>query len=257
MKTITKECKCGAAFESPEMDGWPGVARTSICPECTAKTRAEEEAECQRRKDALAASLAREVDSMTPPRLRTPDTSHPAFNPDLWRKVEAWKPTREKPWLGIIGATGECKTRCAFLRLRQFAIADAQAWHGGRDAPKLDALAITGMEFNKLVVTQHSDAKEQGASSTRSSASVGAVAAGILRKARKVDILILDELGKVKPTPGTVNEIFDLIDHRSAHNLLTIWTSNTPPAQFCAAWGEEYGAPGVGRIVEASIIITA
>jgi hypothetical protein len=60
----------------------------------------------------------------------------------------------------------------------------------------------------------------------------------------------------VKPTAGTVNEFFDLIDHRSAHNLLTIWTSNTRPEQFCAAWGEEYGAPGAGRIIEASTIFT-
>ena len=257
MKTITQKCDCGATFESPEMDGWPGIAEASICPECTAKARAEEAAEIQQRKDNLAASLAREVDSLTPPRLRTPDIMHPAFNLALWRKVEAWKPTRERPWLGLIGGTGECKTRCAFLRLRQFALADGQAWHGGRDAPKRDALAISGMDFNRLAVDRYSKEHGKDVGLFGRAVSVGDMASGTLRAARKVDILILDELGKVKSSPGTVEEIFSLIDHRSAHNLITIWTSNTKPEQFCAAWGEEYAAPGCGRILETSTVITA
>lgn len=257
MKTTTIKCKCGTDFETREIEGWKGMFESRTCNDCTARARAEEAVEIQRSRDHHAAFLAGQVDGMTPERLLTPDIMHPEFNLDLWRKVTEWHPTREKPWLGIIGATGESKTRCAFLRLRQFAMADAQAWDGRGNAPNLDALAISGMRFNKLVVEQHSNAALPGASLTRSSASVGEVAAGILRKARKADILILDELGKVKPTAGTVNEFFDLIDHRSARNLLTIWTSNTRPEQFCAAWGEEYGAPGAGRIIEASTIFKA
>jgi hypothetical protein len=260
MKTITKECKCGAAFETTApLDEWPDFTAKKQCDACQAKQDDGEAVEIQRRKGHLAASLAQEVQSLTPPRLRTPDTLHPAFNLDLWQKVQAWEPTREKPWLGIIGQTGECKTRCAFLRLHQFAIADAQAWNGLRDVPKLDALAITGMEFNRLVVSQHSKEEARAGSwfCTGRGESVGTIASRTLRKARSVDILIFDELGKVKPTAGTVNEIFDLIDYRTSHNEITIWTSNTKPEQFCKAWGEEYSESGFGRILEASIIIMA
>lgn len=266
MSTIsktTKQCQCGDEFETTVMEGFPGLTGTH-CPPCLArieqeheKERAERwERELEAKRAELIARFVGQAVQMTPERLRTPDTTHQAFNADLWRRVLAWKPTREKPWLGIVGATGECKTRCAFLLLRRFAEEDARAWPGHGNQPnKFDAEEITGMDFNRLVVERFSKEQAEGGNFLGRSVNIADLATAQLRSARTADILVFDELGKLKPTAGTVDEIFSLIDYRMKENLITIWTSNSMPESFCARWPEEYAAPGCGRIIEASTII--
>ena len=259
MTTITKQCECGTTFEAPEDPEWSFLTPDS-CPACTEKRFAEREREQekiaeQNRANHLAL-LLQKLDEMTPDRLRTPNIDHPSFNRDLWRKVSAWEPTRERPWLGIIGETGACKTRCAFLRLRQFLTAEIAEWGGYKDAPKFGTVVITGMDFNRYAVEQYSKAKGEP-NWLGKSESEGGIASRRLRQARTADLLLFDELGKVRSSAGTIDELFALIDHRTSRNLVTIWTSNTPPERFCTSWPEEYASPGCGRIIEASTVINA
>jgi len=253
MNTTTKQCQCGASFEDHEFD--------DMCPACTLKREQKWAAERKKKvaemREEGRRAMLNCVQSMTPCRLRTPDLAHPDFNPTLWQKVRAWCPTTQHPWLGLIGPTGTCKTRCAYLSLRQFADQCADQWDGEGRAPwELNAVAITGMEFNRWCVERFS--KEIGeVRSVGVSKSPADNAAHNLRRARTATRLIFDEMGKVRPTPGTIDELFALIDYRHANNLVTIWTSNREPQVFCTGWPEEYADPAVGRILECSTIIYA
>ncbi|WP_367871657.1 hypothetical protein [Luteolibacter sp. Populi] len=233
-------CACGQSYEAPEKkppDFLSFLDRPECCPACTVRQDAEDD-EADRRMEAeqrekQAARNEAAVDRIIPPRLRLTDPADARFNSVLWDQVTAWQPTAEKPWLGLVGETGESKTRCAYLRLRQFAREAALAerpFHGAM---------ISGMEFARAVVEQY---REEGSGK-------------VLREARTAGILVFDELGKVKATAGVMDELFALIDHRHAHNLVTIWTGNAGPQEFCTAWPEEYAGPGCGRILEASVVV--
>lgn len=261
-KTATRTCACGAQFEYEPFERIPGFPSFSFadpteCQTCADRAAAEElvrqEEKLRADREEWASARETQVDRLTPVRLLTPDLHHRQFNGALWRKVTAWQPSNERPWLGIIGETGSCKTRCAFLRLRQFARVLALVMDRSE---AVDVMVVTGPEFNRIALERFSHERiDSGV--MRGSVNVSDVAAKQLRGFRDTDMLLLDELGKVRPTPAIIDELFALIDYRHSRNLCTIWTSNTMPEVFCRTWPEEFAQPGGGRIVEASVIIKA
>jgi len=260
--TLEKQCDCGLSFSFESKSGVPAFWDPTACPECMANEEAALLAEQQLKEAAAADERTRSreklVNALTPARFRHTDIRDLRFNSGLWAKVSAWQPTSEKPWLGIIGEPGEGKTRCAYLRLHQLAGEEALL-----DLRKdYDFEVITGMEFARAVADQYSKAGPGpvrcGIGPSRGpEPGIAEQAAAKLRKARTCAILFFDELGKVKPTPGTMEELFALINHRHACNLPTLWTSNTSPEEFCPRWPEEFAGPGCGRILESSSLIRA
>lgn len=182
----------------------------------------------------------RALDAVTPPRIRATDPAHPEFNAALWERVQDWKMTVERPWLGLVGPTGTSKTRIIYLALRQVARADAAA--GRTFEPRW----TDGPTFSRSVLAQFRGTDEQRVAAVE-----------ILDRVRGADVLVFDELGKVQASSAVVAEAFALIDHRHARNKLTVWTSNRSPQEACATWGEEYAATTAGRILEASTIFKA
>ncbi|HEY8960781.1 MAG TPA: hypothetical protein VIM57_01160 [Luteolibacter sp.] len=106
--------------------------------------------------------------------------------------------------------------------------------------------ALTGYQLTTTILRQFGNTPE-GAKEAKDH----------LHRIHGADLLLLDELGKVKGTPAVLAELFALLDQRHAENLPTIWTSNTYPETFCASWGEEYSQPSAGRIIECSLIVRA
>lgn len=261
MTTIIQQtCPCGQTFDTEHDTGWPTLTETHCgpCKAIVAEQRKAEQAAWEAEQEAIrqekeAAAREAAVDEITPERLRLTDTNDKRFNADLWSKVKPWQPTSDKPWLGLIGQPGECKSRIAFLKLREMTRP-----HGRGFSCDL----ISGVEFGNLVMRQFDRTKATTNTSTggewrTKETTVGAMAARELKCLREVPFLIFDELGKARPTPGTVSELFALIDHRHSHNLVTIWTSNSEPEAFCASWPDEFAGPAAGRILESSTIIRA
>lgn len=227
-------CHCETSFEWTRSDTYQ--RKPHFCAVCTA-------AVIERDRLAELEKLEDEIASLTPSRYQATDTAHPEFNRRLWERIQVWKPTDERPWLGMIGPTGESKTRSAFLILAQTARCMV------RPAKDLDSLgsrpslaAVSAYRLTEAVLGQFQD--EQKAASVE-----------LLRRLRKVSILLIDDLGKQRNTPAVSGELFALLDHRHAENLATIWTSNSTPEGIVAGMPDDMAAPLSGRIRECSTII--
>jgi DNA replication protein DnaC len=181
--------------------------------------------------------------TITPPRYQATDTMHPDFNRRLWERVQTWKPTSERPWLGMTGPTGESKTRCAFLTFRKINLEMIRRPEYPEDGAWRPSVAVvSAYQFSEAVLGQFQD--EQKASSVE-----------LLRKLRRVQLLMIDDLGKQRNTPAISGELFAMLDHRHAENLCTIWTSNSTPEGIVSGMSEDMAGPLAGRIRECSTII--
>ncbi|MCP5534256.1 MAG: hypothetical protein H7A48_13890 [Akkermansiaceae bacterium] len=261
MSTRTKTCEeCGASFEFeatgmlsmvPIFCGQCSEKFTREADEAEALRKAEAERERQRARDEAiereADRAERFVDSITPARFLDTRLDHPDFNRPLWERVNAWRATDERPWLGLVGETGGSKTRCAFLRLRlEPRIYIDEYISAESPVPRIPIAVTSGPAIGRLVVDRASRDEDRAESARRA-----------LEDIRNSWFLLIDELGKLRSTSATIAEAFDILDHRHAENLDTIWTSNTAPRSFCQTWPAEYAGPACGRILDCSTIFTA
>ena len=49
------------------------------------------------------------------------DTEHPEFYGEMWKVLRKWRPGPHGNWIGLIGPSGQCKTRCLGLLAARFA----------------------------------------------------------------------------------------------------------------------------------------
>ncbi len=209
------------------------------CPDCDAE---EELIKLAEKRQELVNSLIEE----TPPRYQTTSVDHPAFNRKLWETVKGWRPTEERPWLGLIGPAGKCKTRIGFLMLRDIVLESFdQSENNSLWRRSMSFAVAESYSIAKCVVSQYDNDYE-----------VKNPAKAFLSSVRNADLLILDDFGKAKNTPAYIAEMFAILDHRHAHNLPTIWTSNTRPEEIVRGMSEDVSGPLAGRLIECSKIIT-
>ena len=78
-----------------------------------------------------------------------------------------------------------------------------------------------------------------------------------LDKARNKEILFLDDVGKEKFTERVASQFYDLIEHRTANMLTTVWTTNMSPSELKERLGDDKGGPTIRRLKEFSKIIEA
>ncbi|QJE97999.1 hypothetical protein [Luteolibacter luteus] len=250
MTTKEDTCDCGATFtwEEPEkQDSWNPVDRPWHCPACIEADRIERERKARADHKEHA---ERFLSGFLPSRMAQTDRQDPRFNAKLWGNVEKWNPTDEKPWLGLIGPTGKCKTRVAYERIVDAILTfdqsgayriwmDRKGYDRGREWL---VSAVSAVDYADAVRNQFGkgdEAKE---------------AKDLLRLARRTGWLLLDDLGKCTHTPAVAAALFGLLDHRHAENLVTIWTANSRPDQFLANMPADVGAPLRGRLLECSTI---
>jgi chromosomal replication initiation ATPase DnaA len=217
--------------------------KPTLCVECSAANDVEIEnlrvMEQARKLEAKRQELIREIEAATPPRFRQTDVRHPGFNLAAWQKIQAWTPTDEKPWCGLMGATGACKTRMGYLIAGKYLL------------DRFTAIGHTNFAF-----VQSTDISEAIMRSFSDTPLDKHEARAYLDGLRKCDLLLIDDLGKGRLTPAPAAEIFALIDHRHAHNMATIWTSNSTPQQIAATLPEDLGGPLAGRLNECSKIFS-
>lgn len=248
------KCACGVSFEwTSEGESISEFFKPTRCEKCEDEFQEKmQERDRQRQKErdaeeaALAAAklrkVAADIERMTPERYLATDILHQCFNLKLWSRVKAWRPTATAPWLGLVGESGTCKTRVAFLLFRDIIM---EAATSGRP---ITHEAVTAYGIADEVRRQYAkDGDNRAAANARSH----------LYSISDAGLLLIDDMGKARPTPAFVDELFAIVDYRHATNLPTIWTSNSPPESIAAGMGADMAGPFAGRLIECSNVINA
>lgn len=224
--------QCDTAIYLPEEI--PRVAESRIghlrnlCDPCLEKEdEARKNAERQKRNEKLRQQATARWKMVIPQLYQNTDTAHDRFNQALFEHVMKWEPLPDQPWLGMVGPTGRCKTRCAVERLKVFAVEQLTSW---------DFIAATD-----LASTVRSQYGEQGASNKER-----------IDRLYNVHALVIDDLDKINPTKSVLEALFGILERRMSHCLPTIWTANQPPDKFCRDYLEQFRDPIRGRLAEAS-----
>lgn len=252
--TETITCECGAAFEweNSETDQFSADwLRPGRCPACQTAFDQEQEERQQREQEERIfrelGNLRQTILSATPQRPRETCTDHPAFNSKAWARLRQWTPTTEKPWLGLVGATGACKSRIAYLvaGLVLERMLAARIGHiTTRECPRHPSFVFSkSYEITEKTMEQFGGTDEAKRK-----------ARAWLDRLRKADLALVDDLGKGKLSPAVAAEMFALVDHRHDHQLTTIWTSNSPPEIIAANLSDDMAGPFAGRLNESSKI---
>lgn len=197
---------------------------TPHCPDCQQRqAAARAQAEVERRQ----ARRVREWQSLCPPafdlidRARLPD-------PSLLDQVLAWRfgPTG----LLLHGETGRGKTRCACQLLRR-------EHFDGRRVFIVDALSLA--DHPKRLLADSADASAW------------------VNRASGCELLLLDDPFKVTFTPRVEEAVFLIVDHRLAHGLPVIATTNDTGETLAARLSPDRGPALIRRIRESTRDIAA
>jgi DNA replication protein DnaC len=252
MNSETIKCTCGESFQWEPFDWLKTEAelekfRPDSCPTCSDRQEAEHQAEQLRIKQEQQASDARENALRQLPALfHATDTAHPRFNAQAWKKLKDHRLSAEKPWLGLLGETGRCKSRMAAMFFTEEAERIGRRWEGSnwrRREPSL--VFVTGhriCELAGIVQTGSFDQKENARKE--------------LDEIQDCNLLLIDDLGKGRITEAVAAVIHSIVDHRYANLMKTIWTANSAPEQIATAMNPDMAEPFERRLHEHSKIFT-
>lgn len=192
---MQKQCQeCGKEFDAPtiELCGHH-CCFEKFCPTCK-PIREEQERDVA----AIRQERARldEFERICPPLYRDTDPLKLPCNPEVTKLVLGW--VYGPKGLVLYGATGRGKTRLAYMLVRRLVL-------DGRSVSAFDPLSFAhrvGETFGEY----------QGER--------------FIRDQQRVDVLMLDDLGKAKLTERAEAELFGLVEHRIANLKPLIVTSN-------------------------------
>jgi DNA replication protein DnaC len=138
------------------------------------------------------------------------------------RECEAWEAS--PMGLGFVGIAGTGKTRAAWMLLKRLHFSGVRVF------------GITATAFAKACADQwHDDPQAKG------------MAEDTLTRCRRTKVLLLDDLGKNKMTERAELELFDLLEHRTSHELPVIWTANAGRADPPPVSGVHKDCDGMNR----------
>ena len=196
-----------------------------LCDDCDLirinKLQQEQAAEEQERRQEA-------FNALCPPLYRQSDPERiPAA---FLRECEAWQ--YNPVGIGLVGPAGCGKTRAAWLLLKRLHLSGLRVY------------AVTSTAFAKACADQWHD-----------NAQAKALAEDTLTRCRRTKVLLLDDLGKQKMTERSELELFDLLEHRSSHELPIIWTANAAKGDLRKMLSSDRGEPILRRISEFTKII--
>jgi hypothetical protein len=180
---------------------------------------------------------------------------YPEFNRGLWEEVRDWTPSREKPFLGICGESGACKSRTTWWLQREHVARRAEAaecpekWRTERDPDTvrrvIDLAAgsvawTTGEELDELFAPEDFRASE-GQKERRTKR---------IRKLESAPYLTIDDLDKLPTMERNLVQLSKLIKARLNERRATVWTANLHPAKWLAGATPSYGPPLVRRLAD-------
>jgi DNA replication protein DnaC len=196
-----------------------------LCDDCDVKRieklQQEQATEEQERRQAA-------FNAICPPLYRQSDPERiPAA---FLRECEAWQ--YNPVGIGLIGPAGCGKTRAAWILLKRLHMSGLRVY------------GITATGFAKACADQWHDNNQ-----------AKAMAEDTLARCRRTKVLLLDDLGKQKMTERSELELFDLLEHRSSHELPIIWTANAAKGDLRKMLSSDRGEPILRRLSEFTNII--
>lgn len=229
MVTTFQACASEDCFESVPLPD-ENVSRyfpnlKILCERCadrhSKKLQQEQAAEEQERRqetfNAICPPLYRESD---------PERIPAAF----LHECEAWQ--YNPVGIGLVGPAGCGKTRAAWILLKRLHFSGLRVY------------GITATAFAKACADQWHDDNQ-----------AKALAEDTLTRCRRTKVLLLDDLGKQKMTERSELELFDLLEHRSSHELPIIWTANAAKGDLRKMLSSDRGEPILRRLSEFTKII--
>ena len=174
----------------------------TICDSCATKAEIEQE---RFKREAKAKSL---WESSVPEEYRKTNEKHPDYQKHYavhrlsmsWLRGDHIGQDERRLFLGLIGESGRCKTRIISQVVKRI------IWEGGT------ILWLNSSRFQWACQNQFNDnAKEAGM---------------WLKRYQDADYLIFDDIGSLKSTEAVSDNLYALLEHRTAHRLPMLWTSN-------------------------------
>ncbi|PWU06128.1 MAG: hypothetical protein C5B47_07985 [Verrucomicrobia bacterium] len=218
---------CGHEFVAYDIlwDARP-VIQQQRCEQCVgaierAKHAAEKTERIKKQKLAFHAAC--------PPLYR--DTEPARLHPKFRESVQHWQ--YGPRGLGLVGIAGIGKTRAAYWLLKRMVALDQSV------------LATNATTFAKLCIDQFSDDKESKWAAVRT-----------LEAIRRIDLWLLDDLGKQRMTERGEVELHAILEHRTAYKRPIIWTSNSTSEVLRAKFSEERTEPIMRRLTDFTDIIS-
>jgi DNA replication protein DnaC len=221
-----KSTECLSCRNRFEYEPFEYLGREMPAPKMC-QTCSDSHTSAEKRREELSEAQARFVE-VCPPLYQNTDISR---LPERFQIVVAkWE--YNPIGIGFTGKPGIGKTRAAYMIIQKCA-------HSGRTVA-----AVTSTRLNGLGVAQFSmEAQEQ------------AQALGELRRIHETDLLLLDDIGKGKMTERAEMELYDLLEHRTSHQLPTIWTSNSGSDVLVNSMSKDRGPAILRRLAEFSEVI--
>lgn len=196
------------------------------CQDIHARQEAEEAAE--RREEAMLSQIR----SIVPKDLRETSIHHPDFNLSLWKFVNQWTLGEGNEWLGIIGSSGQCKTRVLALKANKMIRQGMRVFW--TDATRFQTYAE---DRNDRDQTRRSLADQH------------------LRECHGAAVLIFDDIGKNTWSAAMERHFYSVLNHRKNNQLPILWSANCHPEELSASITKINAGPIIGRIIDRSRII--
>lgn len=191
---------------------------TPVCDACLA-------ADAARRKEEMAIkSKARRrswFEAITPPLYR--ETRCENLLPAFKNAVESWEVDES---IALVGYSGSGKTRTGYLLLEKAAMEGFSI--------QVANLAT----FQTLVLGQFSDNPGLKRSSLEK-----------LDSLMSAHVILLDDLGKTTFSDRVETELYNLLEHRTAHHKITIWTSNSEKMLIRSKLSDDRAEPILRRLL--------
>jgi len=229
MTTETKLCeKCGGDFDFIPMEfNGRRLFEPSFCDPCTETlSRQSEQDAISSAKEASKNRFWAEMPTIYR------NTDFRAFSANLQKLISEFNPNDGKG-VGIVGASGERKTRAAILLLEK-------AFLGGSKT-----MFLPSQQFSRLISDQFSDDPKKKLSADE----------GIYR-AHSCDFLLIDDLGKGRMTDRAESDLYALLEDRTSWGRATIWTSNSNARQLHGMFTPDRADAILRRLTEFSTIVT-
>lgn len=201
----------------PQCDrcGQPHSGIFRSCTDCLDLSGAEayRQQQEEKAKASRQASLVADWRMLVPTSYRKTDWNDKRLSPVCCDLAKNWWPEwdAEARGLGIYGTTGVGKSRAAWAILTRLHFAG------------FSVLAVDAIAFAKAASSYNDNDKMTKYE-----------ARDLLRRARNVKVLLLDDIGKEPSSPRTASEMHDLLNHRERECLSTIWTSERTGDELAA-----------------------
>lgn len=219
---ITRACgECGQPFTAqPLVIHGRVFYPKAYCDPCVERHEQAQALDRERRK---AARLAETWERICPPIYRDTDPSRLPCAPACQEAVLRWQ--YGPRGLLLHGPTRSGKSRLAFLLLSRL-----------HHIEQRKIAAITSTAFSHQVSALFGDGGGKGEA--------------FIDRLASIEVLLIDDIGKGRLTDRVEAEFFHVIEHRCAHLLPTILTTNLTGDALGEAWSPDRAAPLVRRLGE-------